>query len=128
MKNKSGWAHFWDAVSQVLAVIAIVLIVIAVIAVCVAFPEAIAAFIAADGLLASLAAGGAVLATAAFGGTLGTAMTVVGLLSLGAEGGQYANGEGSSSHLLLSAALTLGPFAIVKGAQVPARSALRPAA
>ena len=115
MKNKSGWAHFWDAVSQVLAVIAIVLIVIAVIAVCVAFPEAIAAFIAADGLLAGLAAGGGVLATAAFGGTLGTAMTVVGLLSLGAEGGQYANGEGSLSHLLLSAALTLGPFAIAKG-------------
>lgn len=115
MKNKSGWAHFWDAVSQVLAVIAIVLIVIAVIAVCVAFPEAIAAFIAADGLLASLAAGGSVLATAAFGGALGTAMTVTGLLSLGATIGQYANGEGSLTHLLISAALTLGPFAIAKG-------------
>jgi hypothetical protein len=89
--------------------------VIAVIAVCIAFPEAIAAFLAADGLLAGLAAGGGVLATAAFGGTLGTAMTVVGLLSLGAEGGQYANGEGSLSHLLISAALTLGPFAIAKG-------------
>ena len=124
MKNKSGWAHFWDAVSQVLAVIAIVLIVIAVIAVCVAFPEAIAAFIAADGLLASLAAGGSVLATAAFGGALGTAMTVVGVLSLGAEAGQYANGEGSLTHLLFDTALTVGPFALLKGARYLSESGI----
>ena len=115
MKNKSGWAHFWDKVSTVLAVVAIVLLVVAVIAVCVAFPAAIAAFMAADGLIAGLTAGGAVLATAGFGGTLGVAMTVTGILSLLAEGGQNANGEGSLKHLLFDAALTLGPTAIVRG-------------
>jgi uncharacterized protein YukE len=117
MKNRSGWSHFWGAVSQVLAVIAIVLIVVAVIAVCVAFPAAIAAFLAADGLLASLAAGGAVLGEAAFGGALGMAMTGVGVASLGTEGILYASGEGSLSHLLLDAALTAGPFALLKGAR-----------
>jgi uncharacterized protein YukE len=117
MKNKSGWTHFWESVSKVLAVIAIVLIVIAVIAVIIAFPEALLAFAAADGLLASLAAGGAVLGEAAAGGALGMAMTGVGVASLGTEGVLYSEGEGSLSHLGLDAALTLGPFAILKGAR-----------
>ena len=116
MKNKSGWAHFWDKVSTVLAVVAIVLLVVAVIAVCVAFPAAglLRSWPRTASLRVSLLAA-AVLATAGFGGGLGVAMTVTGLLSLGAETGQYANGEGSLTHLLLDTALTIGPFALVKG-------------
>ncbi|HSY15971.1 MAG TPA: ADP-ribosyltransferase, partial [Jatrophihabitantaceae bacterium] len=83
----------------------------------IAFPAALAAFAATDGLLAGLAAGGSVLVTAGFGGAMGTAMTATGLASLGTETALYAEGEGDAKHLAFDAALTLGPTALVKGAQ-----------